>query len=229
MSAVLFLMCGDDLLKKDLAKRSVIYVMGLFIMTLGVSISVKSNLGVSPVSSIPYTMTCVWGIEMGRATIIFHIALVLLQIAVLHRKFKPINLLQVPVGVMFGAFTTFCNHLMTFLPTPENIVIRLCMMLVSTLLIAVGIFFYVPANIMPLAGEGAMLAISQAAGIEFSTVKVIFDISMVIISFAVCMICIGSLGSVGAGTIIAAVLVGLELKLITKLFGRYRDKLLPQS
>ena len=43
------------------------------------------------------------------------------------------------------------------------------------------------------------------------------------------MICIGSLGSVGAGTIIAAVLVGLELKLITKLFGRYRDKLLPQS
>ena len=209
-------------MKKDPAKRSVIYVMGLFIMTLGVSISVKSNLGVSPVSSIPYTMTCVWGIEMGRATIIF-------QIAVLRRKFKPINLLQVPVGVMFGAFTTFCNHLMTFLPTPENIVIRLCMMLVSTLLIAVGIFFYVPANIMPLAGEGAMLAISQAAGIEFSTVKVIFDISMVIISFAVCMIFIGSLGSVGAGTIFAAVLVGLELKLITKLFGRYRDKLLPQS
>lgn len=166
---------------------------------------------------------------MGRATIIFHIALVLLQIAVLRRKFKPINLLQVPVGVMFGAFTTFCNHLMTFLPTPENIVIRLSMMLVSTLLIATGIFFYVPANIMPLAGEGAMLAISQASGIEFSTVKVIFDISMVIISFAVCMIFIGSLGSVGAGTIIAAVLVGLELKLITKLFGRYRDKLLPQS
>ena len=194
-------MFGDDLLNKDPAKRAVIYVMGLFIMTLGVSISVKSNLGVSPVSSIPYTMTCVWGIEMGRATIIFHIALVLLQIAVLRRKFKPINLLQVPVGVMFGAFTTFCNHLMTFLP----------------------------ANIMPLAGEGAMLAISQASGIEFSTVKVIFDISMVIISFAVCMIFIGSLGSVGAGTIIAAVLVGLELKLITKLFGSYRDKLLPQS
>ena len=59
MSAVLFLMFGDDLLKKDPAKRSAIYVMGLFIMTLGVSISVKSNLGVSPVSSIPYTMTCV--------------------------------------------------------------------------------------------------------------------------------------------------------------------------
>lgn len=50
MPAVLFLMFGDDLLNKDPAKRAVIYVMGLFIMTLGVSISVKSNLGVSPVS-----------------------------------------------------------------------------------------------------------------------------------------------------------------------------------
>ena len=46
------MMFGDDLLNKDPAKRAVIYVMGLFIMTLGVSISVKSNLGVSPVSSI---------------------------------------------------------------------------------------------------------------------------------------------------------------------------------
>ena len=47
------------------------YFIGLFIMTIGIALSVKSNLGVSPVSSIPYTMTCVWGIEMGKATILF--------------------------------------------------------------------------------------------------------------------------------------------------------------
>ena len=45
-------------------------------MTIGIAISVKSNLGVSPVSSIPYTMTCVWGIEMGKATILFHTIIV---------------------------------------------------------------------------------------------------------------------------------------------------------
>ena len=42
------------------------YFIGLFVMTIGIALSVKSNLGVSPVSSIPYTMTCVWGIEMGN-------------------------------------------------------------------------------------------------------------------------------------------------------------------
>ena len=62
---------------KNMKVRIPMYFVGLFIMTIGIALSVKSNLGVSPVSSIPYTMTCVWGIEMGKATIIFHAALVL--------------------------------------------------------------------------------------------------------------------------------------------------------
>ena len=90
------------------------YFVGLFLMTIGIAISVKSNLGVSPVSSIPYTMTCVWGIEMGKATILFHTILVLIQIILLRRNFKPINLLQIAVGVVFGYFTTFCNYLVSF-------------------------------------------------------------------------------------------------------------------
>ena len=60
--------------------RTALYFVGLFVMTIGIALSVKSNLGVSPVSSIPYTMTCVWGIEMGKATILFHIVLVLVSV-----------------------------------------------------------------------------------------------------------------------------------------------------
>lgn len=56
---------------KHLKVRIPMYFIGLFIMTIGIALSVKSNLGVSPVSSIPYTITCVWGIEMGKATILF--------------------------------------------------------------------------------------------------------------------------------------------------------------
>lgn len=69
------------------------YFIGLFVMTIGIALSVKSNLGVSPVSSIPYTITCVWGIEMGKATILFHIVLVLLQIILLRKNFKKVVIL----------------------------------------------------------------------------------------------------------------------------------------
>ena len=168
--------------QKHMHIRIPMYFIGLFIMTAGVALSVKSNLGVSPVSSIPYTITCVWGIEMGKATILFHIVLVILQILLLRKNFKSKSLLQVVVGVIFGYFTTFCNYIASFLPTPDNYPVRIAMLLVSTILVAFGIFLYLPADLIPLAGEGAMSAVSQISGMEFAKVKVRFDCSMVVIS-----------------------------------------------
>lgn len=217
---------GDDIVKKEnnIVTRLVMYFIGLFIMTAGIAVSVKSNLGVSPVSSIPYTITCVWGLEMGKATILFHGILVLLQILLLRKAFKIKNLLQVVVGIVFGYFTTFCNWCIGFLPAPDNIAIRLFMMVLSAALIALGIFLYVPADIMPLAGEGIMQVVLDITQKPFSKVKVVFDCSMVGISLVVCLIVLHSLGSVGAGTLIAAVLVGTILGLITKWFGKWRDR-----
>lgn len=205
------------------------YFIGLFVMTIGIALSVKSNLGVSPVSSIPYTMTCVWGIEMGKATILFHIVLVLIQILLLRKKFKPVQLLQVVIGVVFGYFTTFCNYMVSFLPTPENLGIRIIMALASTVFVAFGIFLYLPADLIPLAGEGCMQAVSSVTHIEFSKVKIGFDCTMVLVSAITCLTVLHNLGSVGAGTIIAAILVGTLVGIINRAFGKQRDKLLGKT
>ena len=212
--------------KVNLRVGLVMYFIGLFIMTIGIALSVKSNLGVSPVSSIPYTITCVWGLEMGKATILFHAALVLIQILILRRAFQIKNLLQIVVGIIFGYFTTFSNWCASFFPTPENLVIRVAMVVVSTILVAFGIFFYMPPQIMPLAGEGVMQAISDVTGIDFPKVKIAFDCTMVAVSLATCLIVLHQLGSVGAGTVIAAVLVGTFLGFVNKLFSRWRDSIL---
>ena len=202
------------------------YFGGLFIMTIGIALSVKSDLGVSPVSSIPYTLTCVWGIEMGIATIIFHAILVLLQVALVRRRFEIKNLLQIPVGVVFGAFTTTCNSLAALFPSTDNLVVRLLLCWIATVIVAIGLFFYVPADIMPLAGEGMMLTLSTLTGKPFPMVKIAFDVTIVCLSLGICLIFLHGLGSVGIGTVIAAVLVGVELEMITKRFGAWRDRLL---
>lgn len=79
---------------------------------------------------------------------------------------------------------------------------------------------------MPLAGEGAMRAISDKTGIVFSRVKIGFDVTMVIISLISCLTALHKLGSVGVGTVIAAIVVDMNLGFITKLFGDKRDRLL---
>ena len=197
--------------EKRLPQRLAMYFLGLLIITCGIAISVKSNLGVTPVSSIPYTMTCVLGLEMGKATILFHSLLVCVQILILRRNFEWKNVLQVLVGVVFGYFTTFFNWGASFLPTPDNIIIRLVMMVISTCCIATGIFFYVPPKIMPLAIEGTMETISKVTRIEFPKVKVGFDCTMVVISLVSCLVGIRSLGSVGIGTAFGAIFVGVIL------------------
>ena len=212
--------------KVNLRVGLVMYFVGLFIMTMGIALSVKSNLGVSPVSSIPYTITCVFGLEMGKATILFHAFLVLIQVLILRKAFQIKNLLQIAIGIVFGYFTTFCNWWATFFPTPDNLVIRVAMVIVSSILVAFGIFFYMPPKIMPLAGEGVMQTISGVTGIDFPKVKIAFDCTMVAVSLAACLIVLHRLGSVGAGTVIAAILVGTFLGFINKLFSRWRDAIL---
>lgn len=211
---------------KNLKVRIPMYFIGLFILTIGIAFSVKSDLGVSPVSSIPYTLTVVWGVEMGFATVLFHIALVLIQFLLLRKRFKPKNLLQIAVGIVFGLFTSLCNYLVMLIPSSENIFVRIIMLIISIIVVAIGIFFYVPADIMPLAGEGTMLAISQVTGLKFSTVKIGFDITVSLISLVVCLITVHGMGSVGAGTIVSAVMTGVVLKILNKLFEEKRDRLI---
>lgn len=213
-------------MKKKFLIKLLFYFIGLIIMTVGVVISVKSDLGVTPISSIPYTMTVVWGIDLGIATMLFSVLMVLLQIIILRKKFKPINLLQLPIGILFGMFLTICGKLMSPLPVPENFVLKFILMLISTVFVALGVFLYVAPRFVPLASEGFIIAVTQVTKLSFSTVKVIFDVTMVAVSIATCLIAIHSLGSVGIGTIAAAILIGSEVKLLTKFFGSWRNRVM---
>ncbi|WP_303295151.1 YczE/YyaS/YitT family protein [Methanobrevibacter woesei] len=193
------------------------YVFGLFLITLGVGLSIKSNLGSTPVSSIPYTLNVIWGIEIGVATVIFHTILVITELILLRRAFKPKHFLQVPVGILFGFFTTISVNLVNLLPDTSNIILIAIMVLVSTFLVALGLFFYVPTNIVPLSVEGITQAIAIVSNQPFTKVKVCFDVSVVVLSFVLCLVFAGVIGgSVGIGTIFSAIFVGITLKYINK-------------
>jgi uncharacterized membrane protein YczE len=211
---------------KKMGMKLFFYIGGLIIMTLGVAISVKSDLGVTPISSIPYTMTVVSGMDLGIATMIFSVLMVLLQIVLLRKQYKIVNLFQIPVGILFGAFLTLSCKLMNYFPNPEDFTLKIFLMLIGSVFVALGVFLYVPAGFIPLAPEGFLLVLSKITKLKFFTVKVISDVSMVVISLVTCFIAIHSLGSVGIGTIVAAVLVGTEVKLITKICGESRDRIL---
>ena len=209
--------------------KAIMYLTGLFIIAIGASLSVKSDLGVSPVTTVPYTVTYIWNVDMGITTFLFHLLLVLIEFLMLRKNFKLTNLLQVVVGSVFGLFTSLCNYIVFLIPFPDTMAVRIILLVLSIFAVAVGLFFYVPAEIMPMAVEGLMLVISEVLKVKFSTVKIVLDIAFSLISLAICLIAVHVMGSVGVGTIVSAVTTGLILKLLNKWFGEKRDRFLSNN
>ena len=206
--------------------RFVFYFCGLFLMTLGVAVSVKSGLGVTPISSIPYTITVISGMDLGLSTFLFSVVAALLQIPVLRSRYRAVSLLQIPVSVVFGFFMTSGGKILGLLPDPEGFPVRFLLMLVSTVIVAVGVYLYISAGLIPLPPEGFLLAVSAVTGIRFSTLKVIGDVAMVLISLVTCLAVIHRFGSIGIGTVAAALLVGNEVRIIAKHLGGRTKRLL---
>ena len=64
-------------------KRYVIFLIGLFVNSLGVSLITKASLGTSPISSIPYVLSLSFPFTLGNFTIFFSVFLILLQLLIL--------------------------------------------------------------------------------------------------------------------------------------------------
>ena len=85
-------------------KRYVIFLIGLFVNSLGVSLITKASLGTSPISSIPYVLSLSFPFTLGNFTIFFSVFLILLQLLILRKNFKLEHVLQIPVSIVFGYF-----------------------------------------------------------------------------------------------------------------------------
>ena len=198
------------------------YVVGLFIMAFGVSLSLKSNLGVSPVNSLPNEISLVansFGINLslGNAVIIIFSCYVLVQILIKRRRFPLIDLTQVIFSVIFGYFTNFTGLLTNASSYLTSLPLRLLFMAVSMVFIAFGVSIYMNAKLVNMPIEGMTLAISEQLGKPFARVKVVVDCSTVILALVLSLVFLHGIEGVGVGTVLASVCVGLLVKPIQKL------------
>ena len=65
--------------------------------------------------------------------------------------------------------------------------------------------------------NGFVQAISVVSGVEFSKVKVMSDVMMILSSGITCLIFVHGLGSVGIGTVLSAIFIGTTMSIIIKI------------
>ena len=199
--------------------RLVAYVAGLMLLALGIAASMRSDLGSSPVASVPFMFNLTTGIEMGLATILWQSFLVLLQFIILRRDFRPWILLQLITGFLFGYCNTFAVWIFSLFPAPESVVVRLLFTCIGFVVGGFGVWLYSGSNVINMPSEGIVTVIADKLGKPFHIIKIYFDVSSVIIGGAGCLIFIHSFGSVGIGTVIISIMLGTMVGVYSRAWG----------
>lgn len=214
----------------QLLRRFAAYVIGMFLIACGVSMSRSTNWGISPVNSIPNVLSLALPqISMGLWVIIVFACFILVQLAILGRQFKWYYIFQLVSSTLFGFLVDGTNALFgLFLPAEQAVWLKIVLIAASTVVIACGIFLYLEGGLINMPGEGVTVALSRRTGLKVSTCKIIFDVSVVLIACIISVIFFrdsdvfwsldgteGMLRGVGIGTVVIAVFVGVVMKPIT--------------
>ena len=188
-------------------KRVSTFVSGLFIMALGVALSVKADLGVSPISCVPYVYSLSFPFTLGELTILLNALFIIMQMVVLRRNYCFIQLIQLPAVIVFGYFIDVTLHMVADL-NASYYILQVFWCLLSCIVLAFGVFLVIKADLTYLPVDGLAVAIADTFQKEFGKVKVGIDSSMAIIGILSSFVLSHHLQGIREGTIIAALSVG---------------------
>lgn len=200
---------------------------------MGVAVCVRSMLGSSVISTLPYVFETAGKLKLGvpeltigQYTYIMNAILVVGQILVLRRKFELVQLFQLLVGFVFGSLIDL-NMIITQWLIPASLAEKIVSQVIGCTVLGIGIALEVRCGSVTMPGEGFPVAVSAVTGIDFPKVKIVVDTLLVVLAVAFCYVFFGAWQwyIVGIGTLFAMVYVGMVVRIAGKHLGWF-DRIL---
>ena len=197
-------------------ERLVWFSAGILINSFGIVLITKGAMGTSQISSIPYVLSLqVPSISFGMFSFIMNMVYIVLQALLLRKQFKPFQLLQIVVNVVFSASIDVFMAMLSFY-APQQLFTRVLSAITGCIVLAFGISVEVAPDLIMVPGEGIVAAISKVSGRRFGSVKVVFDVTLILIAALLSWLFFGNIVGVGVGTLLSAVSVGQFVNLINR-------------
>lgn len=195
-----------------MALRYLWFIVGVLVNSFGIALITKAALGTSPISSVAYVLSLALPLTIGQFTFIMNMVFIALQPVLLRREYRPIQVLQIAVNVVFSAFLDVSMGMLSWLD-PTTLPAQLAALLVGCAILGVGVAVEVAPDVLMVPGEGLVRAIyivvsRRFGSARFGTIKNLFDISLMLIAVVFSLAFFGYLNGIGVGTVIAALLVG---------------------
>lgn len=204
-----------------------LFIISLFFMGVGIALTKHGELGVSPISSVANVVSLKFTFwSFGTWLMLTNLVLLLGQIVLLRKNFKPIQLLQIPLSFLFGYFTDFGLWIAGHIPN-DIYVMQLLLVFGGIAVLGFGVTLGVIADVILNSGEAFVKALADVTKIDFGNMKIIFDISWVLCSIMLSLIFFhGKLYGVREGTILSALFVGVTVKFFRRYLREPLSKIL---
>ena len=195
------------------------YVVGMFILALGLTLNTKANLGVSPIISVPYSISQITGLNFGNLTFVVYAIFVIVQI-IIHIRLKnhkriASDILQLPLSLIF---TRLLNIFTVHIPTSQNLAIRFIILTFAIICTGIGAAMSLSMQIVPNPGDGIVQALAERFDKSVGITKNLFDCLNLSITLCISLFIAHQIVGVGIGTVIAVVGVGRVIALFNHIF-----------
>ncbi|MFA5562225.1 MAG: DUF6198 family protein [Eubacteriales bacterium] len=200
----------------ELAKRYMVFFVATYLLTLGIVLTSRGDMGTSPISTLPYIFSLKFpSLSFGTWSFLWNILMLLSQVLIRRRHFKLIQLMQVPLVLLFSLLLDLNNFLLSAV-SADTFVGRVGLTLLGCLVLGLAVALTVEADVLMTTGEAATKAIADQWHFSFSSVKVVFEVCLFGAGVGLSFGFFGTLHGVGLGTLLTALLTAPVVRVLCR-------------
>lgn len=214
----LIIMHGENIDWCHTVIRMLMYLVGVAVLALGMSLQTASGLGVAALTCFATTLSMLTGKTLGFWITVTYVAYIVAQLAILRSEFQPRILLELFFSTLIGGLTDLFMAVNPLHPTA--LPTQIATMLLSLAVTAFGVSLVVNMGVVPNAPDGLVQVIAEKLKRRFGDVKAVFDCSHVAVSLVLSLALMHNLGGFGVTTAISALFLGHVINVANKLFAQ---------
>lgn len=192
-------------MKNNCIKRILIFIAGILILTLGVSLIYKSDLGLGSYDAVSFGLIKKFNISATLAMVIT--GTVSLIIGAILRKKMP-KFISFITSVLIGGFLDVWTIILKSIYI-ESIIAKIVIFILGLILLCIGVSIYFIPKLPPNPIDDIVVALNEAKGLSLSKSKFIVDLVCIFIAFMLN-------GPIGIGTIILTLVLGPSIGIIQR-------------
>lgn len=222
--------------KRRLLIRWVLYLAGMVILAIGLTLNTKTGLGVSAILSVSFAISEIWTLNFGNITLVLYALFVVIQMLV-HglcpktrggRKLGTVLILDALQFPLSLGFTRVINLVSALVPVLSeayagrflgSFVGRVLFLLLAVVLTGIGAAMTLNMRIVPNPADGIVQTLAEATGKKVGFTKNWFDLLNVCINLILGFVFAGGIVGVGLGTVVAALGTGRVIALVNRVCG----------